>query len=255
MPFFLKHYSSFAEKIIVYDNYSTDASVDIIRDCSKAELRLFDTGGTFDDQEILRIKNSAYKESLGKADFVIVVDTDELLYHPNIHGLLVKYKRDGVTLPKILGFNMVSWSFPRSSKPITEVVRIGRTSDSYAKRCIFHPSVDINFRVGCHSCLPSSNIVESDVAELKLLHYHYLGLLHCLGKHRVRSKRLSKFNIENNFGYQFRCGILHLLGKFLVDRVNSFDIFSNKPSVFNAVIAPPFNMIKKLYWTDERRMR
>ena len=118
LPYYLRHYSQFAERIVVYDNQSTDATADIVRACSKAEHRIYDTGGVFDDPEILRIKNTAYKESRGQADFVVVGDVDEILYHPQMADLLQKYKREGVTLPKTRGIDMVSWRFPRS-KPLS----------------------------------------------------------------------------------------------------------------------------------------
>src|SRR5690606_2040831 len=100
LPYFLAHYAQFADRIFVYDNGSTDRSPDIVRAHPKAELRQFDSGGTFDDLSNINVKNNAYKESRGQADFVIVVDADELIYHPAIRELLQRYKEEGITFPK-----------------------------------------------------------------------------------------------------------------------------------------------------------
>ena len=216
LPYFLGHYSEFAEKIIIYDNISTDSSPAIIRSCSIAELRHYDTDNTFDDGEITKIMNTAYRESLGKADFVIVVGIDEFLYHPKINDLLQQYKHDGITMPKIKGFNMVSWCFPCKVAPITEIIRKGYESPSYAKRCIYHPAIDVNFSHGCHSCSPSGIILENKSFDLKLLHYHYIGFLRNIRKHKIYSKRLSKYNLDHGYGYQFSSSTIKLFLRFVL---------------------------------------
>ena len=230
LPYFLRHYSSFAERIIIFDNYSTDNSPEIIGSCPIADLRRFNTNCTFNDLEHIRIKNKAYKESLGKADFVIVVDMDEFLYHPRMLDLLKRYKSDGITLPKTIGYDMISWRFPKSNKPLVENIRIGRESPLYAKRCIFHPDIDINFEVGAHTCNPCGDILESNSADIKVLHDHYLGLLRVIKRHRVLKTRLSQLNLKYNLGFQYTWGAMRLIGRFLVHRANSYDIIRNKAS-------------------------
>lgn len=251
LPYFLEHYSKIANKIIVYDNCSSDASPDIVRSCGKAELRSFDTNGYFDDSVNLKIKNNAYKESVGVADFVIVVDTDEFLYHKNLYDILLRFKHDSITLPVTVGYDMVSWKFPRKNKQLTELIKIGRKSDYYSKRCIFAPSIDINYRTGCHKCSPIGNIVENTEDELKVLHYHYIGFIRNVYKHRACRKRLSNFNKVNNLGYQFTWGSLRLMARFFVYQVNSHDVINNKPSILNTIISPFINMMKDIYWKSK----
>ena len=45
------------------------------------EVIPYSTGGKINDFKYLEIKNNAWKKSRGKADWVIVVDMDEFLYH------------------------------------------------------------------------------------------------------------------------------------------------------------------------------
>ena len=80
----LSHYERFCDKITIYDNYSTDNT------CSIAESRghdvvKFGNEGVLDDREYIKIKNHCYKQS--EAKWVIVVDCDEILHHPNIYNL------------------------------------------------------------------------------------------------------------------------------------------------------------------------
>lgn len=251
LPYFLRHYAEFAEKIIVYDNGSTDASPQIVRDFPKAELRQFDTGGTFNDLANVEIKNEAYKEVRGMADFVIVVDADELLYHPRIHEVLCRYKQDGVTLPRIEGYNMFSWVFPRGERPITELVRFGRSAPWYGKRIIFRPDVDIKYNPCCHICHPEGPVVESTDAELKLLHYHYMGYGYNLKKHRTRGRRLSQYNLKRNLGIEYHWGFMKIFARFVVFMANSHDVIREKRSLIATLCGWPVNAVKSLLVKDE----
>ncbi len=124
---------------------------------------------------------------------VIVVDIDEFVYHPFLIDLLRDYKASGVTLPKIKGYNMVSERFPEGHEAILRAVRHGVPDDvdmdgylnAYGKRCVFHPSIDINCDPGCHECSPQGEVRESETAEIKLLHYKYLGLDYTLKRFAV----------------------------------------------------------------------
>ena len=80
LPLFLSHYSGFAARIVVWDNYSDDASQDLVRACPRAELRLYDSGGRSSEDSFLEVKNQCWPSS--DADWVIVCDIDELVYHP-----------------------------------------------------------------------------------------------------------------------------------------------------------------------------
>ena len=85
LPYFLKHYSQFVDKIVVYNNMSTDNSIEILKnwkDC-EIEIREFDTNNQYDERTVVEFKNNCGKE--GDRDYVIVWDMEELLYHPAIH--------------------------------------------------------------------------------------------------------------------------------------------------------------------------
>lgn len=246
LPYFVKYYEKFSEKIIFYDNCSTDSSRDIINKCNIAKLIEFDTNNTFNDRENLKIKNTAYKESVGEADFVIVVDVDEFVFHPQLIDLLKKFKKTGVTLPVTSGYDMVSWIFPVKNMQIDSLVRLGRESDYYSKRCVFDPKIDINFHVGGHACSPRGNVVESSSEEaLKILHYHYVGFFKTVDRHYECRKRLSRFNIENGYGYQFTWGFIYIFCRFLIYYLNSKDILTGKGHVFSCISVYANIMSKK----------
>src|SRR5215204_1670560 len=98
LPYFFRNYA-WAERILVFDNRSTDDSRAIVKRYPKAEVRDFDTKGVHDDIFLTEIKNTAWKEFRGKGyDYVCVVDGDEFLWAPDIVGLLRRYKMAGITL-------------------------------------------------------------------------------------------------------------------------------------------------------------
>jgi hypothetical protein len=204
LPYFLRHYSAFCERIVLHDNMSTDATRDLIRACPNAVLVDFDNGGQIDEMDYLRIKNHAYKKSRGTADYVIVADIDEFLYHPQLPEMLAKYRDAGVTLPRVRGFNMVSLFHPRRRDALPASVRRGRYSPMYSKRCVFSPDLEINYLPGAHRCTPAGPVAESDDESLKLLHYQYLGLYTVMQRYRRYRRRLSEQNRRLPYAVQYK---------------------------------------------------
>src|SRR6188768_2926967 len=81
LPLVLKYYKQFCSRIVCYDNYSTDRSVQIAESYG-AEVRTFGIKGVLDDDAYLEVKNHCWKGST--ADYVIVCDADEVLWQENI---------------------------------------------------------------------------------------------------------------------------------------------------------------------------
>jgi hypothetical protein len=154
----------------------------------------------------VNIKNNGYKTySRNKnVDWVIVCDTDEFLYHPNLIEKLQEYKTKGINVPKVSGHDMVSESFPTYDKvKLTEKIKVG--SERYQPMCkniIFDPNLDVNYGIGAHS-FSSSNAVFSEEEELKLLHYKFLGKDYVKELYDYRAKRLSDFNKKNKLGEHY----------------------------------------------------
>lgn len=80
LPFFLRHYSKFCDKMIFYDNESTDNTASIINSFPNTEVRTFTTNNELNEAAFLEIKNNAWKENRDY-DWQIVVDCDEFLHH------------------------------------------------------------------------------------------------------------------------------------------------------------------------------
>ena len=61
LPFLKIHYGSFCNKIVMYDNYSTDGSVNFAKKLG-FEVRTFGKKGELNDQYYLDVKNNCWKE-------------------------------------------------------------------------------------------------------------------------------------------------------------------------------------------------
>lgn len=199
MPYFLRHYNRFASKITVLDNESDDWTADMAHIAGVSVIPI-DTGGKHMISTLQREMNSRYKASRGKADWVICAEGDEFLWHPDLPGLLEKYLSLGITVPKIQGFDMVSDKPPTGGGQIYDEIKQGFHNVRYAKRAVFNPMVDINFDHGGHTCNPRGPVAESPFAEIKLLHYRYLGEEYFERRYQEHRKRLSEESIRYDIG-------------------------------------------------------
>jgi hypothetical protein len=210
LPYYLRHYEGFCDKIVVFDNMSTDRTPAIASRHPKVELRLWDSGGRLDERLLLAIKNNCYREERGRADWVIVGDVDELVYHRDIREFLSRCKRQGVSLPAAVSYDMISRTFPVTTGQIYEEVKEGVPSRVsmqdvvYAKHLLFDPVLDINYAPGCHYCDPRPEPVGTPTPELTVLHMKYLSPERLLERCRVYEARLSEFNKEMGWGAEYR---------------------------------------------------
>jgi glycosyltransferase involved in cell wall biosynthesis len=205
LPFFIEHYSKFADKIIIYDNESTDLSTEIMSKYPKVQRREYSSDNQIRDDLYLKIKNHAWKELRGAADWVIVCDIDEFFYHPTPVEFLNRSKTRGFTIIKPQGYNMASLEFPSYDKPLTESVKTGLLFDPESKMCVFSPSdvKEINYTAGCHHAKPQGNVSILQDSGAKLLHYKFLGRDNFLERNIQYRKRLSDANIRRGWGAHY----------------------------------------------------
>jgi hypothetical protein len=206
LPYTLDYYSTFCEKIFIYDNMSDDNSDEIYKRYPKVEVIKWDSNNEINEINYIKLKTESYKERSRNqnVDWVIVCDCDEFLYHPNLIDVVVDYKSKGITVPKVCGHDMVSEIFPEyDGKLLVDKVKVG--SERYQPMCkniIFNPDLDVNYGIGAHS-FNCDNAVFSETEELKLLHYKFLGKDYVKKLYIDRAKRLSSFNKENKFGEHY----------------------------------------------------
>jgi len=204
MPYFLRYYSEFCDKIVIYDNESTDRTPEIVRACPKAEIRSWSSNNEINEHRYVEIKQSCYKESRGEADWVLVCDVDEFLFHPQLSERLEFYKNTGVTLPKVTGYEIVPNCELKPDENLPFVYQNGARAVSFDKRMIFNPNLDIRYAAGCHSLTNTpSGMVESNDS-LYLMHFKKLNLPYYISRHTLLGTRLSNFNKQNRWAFHYQ---------------------------------------------------
>ena len=207
LPFMFDHYEQFVDRFIIYDNYSDDGGEDIIRSRKDTHIVKFSMNNTIDDSVYRQIKNNCWKCSRGKADWVIVCDMDEFLYHPEMENHLQELAQKKVSIPETEGYEMYSEFFPihTNGTLLTDTVQNGVRSTWLDKRLVFDPHriVDINYSVGAHQAEPTGIVRYGSDIPLKVLHYKHLGLDYLMERYRKLGERLSDYNRTNQFGTHY----------------------------------------------------
>jgi len=199
LPFIKKWYGEFCEKIIMYDNYSSDQSLKIANDLG-FEVRFFGRRGMLNDQHYLDVKNHCWKEQRDKGiDYVIVCDADEFVTKPKRFSII----------PKVTGYNMISDNLPVEN---IQEINIGEYSLSYSKQAIFSPDSveEINYVHGCHKNHLKIKDSENNVfnfanrVECQLYHFRQIGgVQRMIERHREYRRRMSEFNKTHKMGYHY----------------------------------------------------
>ncbi len=225
LPYFLRHYSNIADKIFIYDNMSDDNSVAIIKNFPKTKLIQFDTAGKIREDICLRIKNNEWEKSRGLADWVAVVDIDEILWHKNLIEYLRVCKKKGITVPIPLGFDMFSETLPTFPGMVYDEIKLGIFNKNYCKPCIFNPNAiyKINYQYGCHRANPVGKIVVDSSGELKLLHYKYIDLNYVLKRYELYQTRQSEINRKMGWWRQYN-SISEAIRRFNIAKNNCKEV-------------------------------
>jgi hypothetical protein len=207
LPFFFRHYDRFVSRYFFFDDRSSDSSPELIHGHPNAEMKpLIRSDPTSFTLSELSISNECWKRSRGEADWVIVIDIDEHLYHPNLAALLTRYKALGITIVPALGYQMLSEQFPRPEDGLlSETLVRGAAWDIYSKLAVFDPSAisEVDYGVGRHRASPTGRVVAPCHDELLLLHYKFLGFERTHARHQQRRHGLRTKDIENSWGYQY----------------------------------------------------
>jgi len=176
LPFFFRHYDDLVDQYFVFDNGSTDGSLSLLGNHGRVEVTHFDVSGDSFVEEERRLGDTMWRNS--DADWVIITDLDEHIFHPNLLDYLQRCTDEGVTAIQSIGFEMISDTFPSEAQRLVDLVTIGTRSPGCDRLCIFNPRAvtGTNFTVGRHEAEPVGRVVGPPFPEVLLLHYKQLGM-------------------------------------------------------------------------------
>lgn len=194
-----------AERIIVYDNYSTDNTVERLLKDSRVTVKYFDTNCQIRDDIYLDIKNNCWKEAKGEADWVIVVDFDEIFTRFPELDLDLTPTQD-YTIIKPYGYNMISMDAPLYTEYHPwEWSQKGTYHEPAEKLCCFRPDkiTEINYAIGAHTAKPEGDVKIYYSKEYRLLHYKAWNYNLYMEKAELCRNRLSDVNKRMGWGFQY----------------------------------------------------
>lgn len=206
LNYFFKHYDSFVDRYVFYDDNSTDQTLDILSKHPKVEIRPYEYLHT--DSFVLSTKelnNNSWKESRGSADWVITINVDEFLYTPQLKLYLDKCRKKGITAIPSLGYQMISNKRPSSNNNLTDLVTKGSPWVMMNKLCVFNPNkiIEVNQKVGRHEAEPTGTVKYPLKDELLLLHYRYLSFKHTFDRNSDLQKKLGSLDKEKGWGHKY----------------------------------------------------
>lgn len=187
MPWWVRHYSQFCERLIVFDDGSTDGTREYLQEQPKVTIHPL-TMDALDEDKLLNLAYDVYPRAAGHADWCIWADADEFVHHPDMHFVLGQHQKQGHDAITTLGFNMIGKELPEDDgkSQLTDLYRTGVRAPVYSKPIIFNPNRLIRWSRGKHS-IQNPNIRLSDkpseqkaeARTIKLLHYRYLTPEYC----------------------------------------------------------------------------
>jgi glycosyltransferase involved in cell wall biosynthesis len=206
LGFFFRHYDRFVSRYIVYDDGSTDSSLDILHAHPRVEVRRL----SYEDPasrilSAVSLFDHCWKESRGSADWVIVTDVDEHLSHPDLGPYLAACKAAGVTIIPATGYQMLSEDFPDPDSFLERDVVMGSRWPMMDKLNIFSPEDvrEIRYTPGRHLANPTGRILLPPADEMLLLHYKYLDFEKLYERHTMAARRSRPLDIERRYGHEY----------------------------------------------------
>lgn len=201
--------------VYVWDNYSTDKSVEMLSKYDWITVNYFKTEGQDDIRQAM-IKNTVWKNSKGKADFVCVTDFDEIIWSNDLKSELQKMKDGGYNVLGTQWFAFCGDKIPEYSedKYLHQLVKRGYRQEinhmpeykDFGKFMIIDPNKidDMHWSVGNHICNPSPEI--KLYISYKIVAFHVnkgLSEDYFVGKRKIMGANLSKTNRQYNMCYEY----------------------------------------------------
>jgi hypothetical protein len=214
LPFFFKHYDKIVDKYFVLDNGSTDGSLALLEKHRRVEVSHFDVSGDSFVEEERRLCDTMWCNS--DADWVIITDIDEHIYHPDLKKYLRRCAQQGVTAIQTIGYEMVSDSFPGGGKPLSELVTIGTRSLGHDRLCIFSPRhvTATNFSPGRHEAEPAGKVIWPTCREVLLLHYKQLGVDYPIARSAELRQGLRARDLTKKWGVHYTWNAVEIAARW-----------------------------------------
>jgi hypothetical protein len=209
LPYFLRHYGSFADRLFIWDDDSDDGTRELLQACPRVTLLPLEYHGIYDPYRTEKLWPQYVQFSRGVADWVMCVDADEFVYHPRLVEVLEREKGNGVQIIHCKGFTMISDAPPTGPGQIYEEIPNGLPDRWSGKWIVFDPAIEIEFKSGRHGPpILGGDYRHAAHTGIRLLHYRYLGPDYYKARDEKHAKRMEVGDPE---GKRYQPGKKHNL--------------------------------------------
>jgi glycosyltransferase involved in cell wall biosynthesis len=190
LPHTINHYKKYMPscKITIYDNESTDNSVEIAKSYG-CEVISWSSNDMIDDYKYKDIKNNNWKHI--QSGWIIMADMDEFLCISE-NELLYEINQ-GTTILQVQGRDMIGESntLDLSDIDLQEIKKYQENSSENKDLCFLRDKIiNIFYSCGAHVCNPTGEIRYSSKKYINK-HMNYLGLEFSIDKIMRRYERSS----------------------------------------------------------------
>lgn len=208
LDFFFRHYDPWVDRYFIFDDGSDDGSIERLQRHPKVTLgRLERTHPDSLILSLLDLYNQGWKASRGEADWVVVVNVDEHLHHPDMPDYLRRCRLERVTAVPALGYQMVAPRLPADGTLAGQCMR-GVPWANMSKLALFAPDAiaDIVYRPGRHRAAPAGEVRYPAADEVLNLHFKCVDPARVLQRHRQQQPRLGSVDKRHGWGHRYGLG-------------------------------------------------
>ncbi|MGH6891131.1 MAG: glycosyltransferase family 2 protein [Dongiaceae bacterium] len=205
LPFFFRHYDPLVDRYFIFDNGSTDRSLALLAAHPKVTLGQFRTVRGSLIGEAREFYETIWRPSRGVADWVLIVNIDEHLHHPDGAEYFKRCSQRGITAIVATGYEMVAAAFPDAGETLSASITRGVRAGHMDKLCAFRPDAvtHLNYGAGRHKAAPEGRVVYPRNRRLNLLHYKFLGGPYVVDRYAELGARVSDADRERLWGRHY----------------------------------------------------
>ena len=211
LPFAVDYWRRYADHVTVFDNGSTDGSIEFMQQHSDLiTIEHWETNNQINDKMLLDAKNNMWKRARGSADLVVVADMDEMLIP--VGNELQRMLDEGYTVCTPRWFAMMSDEVPtREDGKLLHEIR-PYAIQSPGKVIVFDPNKidNVNYDPGAHQCRPEGLVRWFDGGIYCLHTDHNFSLDHKIERYRQMNARQSAINRQKGWGIHYGFSAEHL---------------------------------------------
>lgn len=204
----MDYWSQFVDKLVVYDNMSTDNSRELLSKYNFVEIRDYNTGGIYEDLDLIRMKNNVWKESINSEyDWCIVCDFDECLYCKEaLKDVLAELDKKNISMISPTWCDLYFKSVPSYEETLLHkrchnfMPQID--NDNCCKFLIFnlHKVLETNYGVGGHHCDALKKGISLVTYQITLYHIKNLGIDYIVDRFQKLNARRSSLDKQIGYG-------------------------------------------------------